>query len=346
MPPAEEASTQYTRSLAPVIWPPTLTVNLSRPSLTGEPSALKLGADPGTSPPDRLIWVSSVGVMTAVVLTVIVFVAEVDPSPLVAVKVAVNVPVWSYVYEGDCAVDVPTPSPKSQAQLVGEPVLVSVKFTVSGAVPVIGVAVKLAVGADGWLTVIVLEAELDPCVLVTVRVAVKVPVSVYSCEGEGEVDVPPSPKFQAQLVGEPVLVSVKFTVSGTVPEVGVAVKPAVGPGPPGPLTSNTKTAWNIGLDDDRLLVSAPSVMNTCSPMTSTARVSRRPNPVRLMPFHPGRIVLRGHRHPVEALTAVDGQQVAGRVIEVHAVDLREPRDRERGPERVRGEVIGAEGSRC
>ena len=41
--------------------------------------------------------------------------------------------------------------------------------------------------------------------------------------------MPPSPKAQAQLVGEPVLVSVKFTVRGAVPLVGVAVKPAVGP---------------------------------------------------------------------------------------------------------------------
>ena len=192
--------------------------------------------------------------------------------------------------EGEADEEVP-PSPKSQAQLVGEPVLVSVKFTVSGTAPLVGVAVKLAIGADGWLTVTVREAELDPSALLTVKVAVKVPVLLYVYEGEGELEMPPSPKVQAQLVGEPVLVSVKFTVSGAVPLVGVAVKLAVGPGPPGPLTSSTKTAWNMGLDDERLLLSAPSVTNTCSPMTSTARVSRRPNPVRLMPFHPGRRVL-------------------------------------------------------
>ena len=39
----------------------------------------------------------------------------------------------------------------------------SVKFTVSGAVPLVGVAVKLAVGAAGSLTVIVFVAELFPC---------------------------------------------------------------------------------------------------------------------------------------------------------------------------------------
>ena len=76
-----------------MIWPTTLTLNLSRPSLTGEPSALKLGADPGTSVPDRLIWVSSEGEMTAVCVTVIVCEAELDPRALVAINVAVKVPV-------------------------------------------------------------------------------------------------------------------------------------------------------------------------------------------------------------------------------------------------------------
>ncbi len=100
---------------------------------------------------------------------------ELDPSVLVAVNVAVKVPEPSYVCEGEREVDVP-PSPKVQAQLVGEPLLVSVKFTTRGAVPVVGVAVKLAVGADGWLTVMVRDAELDPWLFVTVNVAVKVPV--------------------------------------------------------------------------------------------------------------------------------------------------------------------------
>ena len=101
--------------------------------------------------------------MTAVELTVIVFDAEVDPCALVAVNVAVKVPVVMYVCEGDCRVDVGVRSPKSQDQLVGEPVLVSAKFTVSGAVPLVGVAVKLAVGAVGSLTMIVFVAELLPC---------------------------------------------------------------------------------------------------------------------------------------------------------------------------------------
>ena len=125
--------------------------------------------------------------------------------------------------------------------------------------------------------------------------------------------------------------------------VGVAAKLAVGAEAPGPVTSSTKTAWDIGSDVGRALESAPSVTSSCSPMTSTARVSRKPRPVRLMPFHPGQERPGGHRRPVEAFAAVDGQQVTGRVVEVDAEDLGEPRDRERGPERVRGEVVGADG---
>jgi hypothetical protein len=79
------------------------------------------------------------------------------------------------VCEGEAAVDVP-PSPKVQAQLVGEPLLVSVKLTASGAEPEVGVAVKLAVGADGSLTVMMREVDDEPCAFVTVNVAVKVPV--------------------------------------------------------------------------------------------------------------------------------------------------------------------------
>ena len=44
------------------------------------------------------------------------------------------------------------------------------------------------------------------------------------CVGFWSVDVPPSPKFQFQLVGVPVDVSVNVTESGAVPEVGVPVK--------------------------------------------------------------------------------------------------------------------------
>ena len=111
-------------------------------------------------------------------------------------------------------------------------------------------------------------------------------LGLYVWDGEGDADVPLSPNVQAQLVGPPVLVSVKLTVSGAVPVTGVAVKLAVGAVVLGPVTSNTKTAWDMGSVAGRTPVSAPSVTSTWSPMTSTARVSRRPKPVRLMPFHP------------------------------------------------------------
>ena len=47
-------------------------------------------------------------------------------------------------------------------------------------------------------------------------------------DGFRVVDVPPSPKLQAQEVGEPVDVSVKATFNGAVPDVGDAVNEATG----------------------------------------------------------------------------------------------------------------------
>jgi hypothetical protein len=63
------------------------------------------------------------------------------------------------------------PSPKLQDQLVGELVEVSVKFTARGAVPLVGLALKLATG-PGAVTVIVFEALLEPPALVAVKVTV------------------------------------------------------------------------------------------------------------------------------------------------------------------------------
>ena len=62
------------------------------------------------------------------------------------------------------------------------------------------------------------------------------PAAVKVWPGFCAVLVPPSPKFQLQLVIEPVEVSVKPTVRGSVPLVGVALKPAVGAGGGGVLT--------------------------------------------------------------------------------------------------------------
>jgi hypothetical protein len=107
-------------------------------------------------------------------LTVIVAVAEVEPPLLVAVSLAVYVPAVLYVCDGFCAVDVP-PSPNSQDHDVGEPVEVSVKLTGSGAVPVVGDAVKDATGAagpPGGLTVMVRVLDVEPAWFVAVSRAV------------------------------------------------------------------------------------------------------------------------------------------------------------------------------
>jgi hypothetical protein len=71
--------------------------------------------------------------------------------------------------------------------------------------------------------------EVAPPEPVTVRVAVYVPAPEYTCATVVEVlSGVPSPKFQDRVVMLPVEVSVKFTVTGAVPEVGVAVKFATG----------------------------------------------------------------------------------------------------------------------
>jgi uncharacterized protein (DUF58 family) len=167
-------------------------------------------------------------------LTVIVAVAEVEPALLVAVSLAVYVPAALYVCDGFRVVDVP-PSPNSQAHDVGAPVEVSVKLTGSGAVPVVGDAVKEATGAGvaAGSTVMVAVAEVEPPLFVAVSFAVYVPAAVYVWEGFCAVEVPPSPKSQAHDVGAPVEVSVKLTGNGAVPVTGEAAKDATGAGVPG-----------------------------------------------------------------------------------------------------------------
>ena len=54
------------------------------------------------------------------------------------------------------------------------------------------------------------------------------PVVLYVCTGFFSVEDVLSPKLQLHEVGVPVLVSVKATVNGTFPEVGVAEKLAAG----------------------------------------------------------------------------------------------------------------------
>src|SRR5436309_1313101 len=139
--------------------------------------------------------------------------------------------------DGFCAVLLP-PSPKSQFHETGSPVDVSVKFTTSGAMPSTGLAVKLACnGGGGAVTVIVARLLLLPPGPVTVSVTVKVPALLKVCDGFcAELCGVPSPKFQSHVVMLPVDWSVNCTVNGTWPEVGFAVKFAVGGGGGGAVT--------------------------------------------------------------------------------------------------------------
>jgi hypothetical protein len=68
-----------------------------------------------------------------------------DPYEFVTVNFTVYFPAPEYVWEGFLLVDLP-PSPKSHSHFVGLPVEVSVNWTVRGASPSSGEAVKLASG--------------------------------------------------------------------------------------------------------------------------------------------------------------------------------------------------------
>ena len=71
------------------------------------------------------------------------------------------------------------PASKIQLKAVGPPVDRSVKLTVSGAGPVLGVMEKSATrGCGAEVTLTVVEAEVDPFGPVTVRVGLKIPAVV------------------------------------------------------------------------------------------------------------------------------------------------------------------------
>ena len=149
------------------------------------------------------------------------------------------------------------------------------------------------------------------------------------CDGDCAVDVPPSSKVQAQLVGPPVLVSVKLTASGTESVVGVAVKLAVGAGPrPADVEHEDRAGHGIrmrphagvgAVGDEHLFADD---LDRGVEEAETGQADAVPS---------GQEGPGGHRRPVEALLVVDGQEVTGHVVEVEAEDAGEPRDRERGP---------------
>jgi len=74
-----------------------------------------------------------------------------------------------------------------------------------------GATVKEATGAMAGLTVTLLLVEPLPPALVAVIVTVYGPAAAKVCCGYCDVDVPPSPKFQDQEVGELVDVSANWT---------------------------------------------------------------------------------------------------------------------------------------
>ncbi len=62
--------------------------------------------------------------------------------------------------------------------------------------------------------------------LFTVKLTVYFPVLLYTCTGFFSVELVPSPKIHFHEAGDPVLLSVKLTLSGADPEVGMAEKAA------------------------------------------------------------------------------------------------------------------------
>jgi hypothetical protein len=76
-------------------------------------------------------------------------------------------------------------SPKFQLQVVGTPVVVSVKLTANGAAPLVALARKEATGIAGTpgATVTTLVVVAVPARLVTIRVTVKVPGVVNTWVG-------------------------------------------------------------------------------------------------------------------------------------------------------------------
>jgi hypothetical protein len=103
-----------------------------------------------------------------------------------------------------------------------------VNDTASGAVPDVADAVNDAVGATGSITVMVVDALVEPAEFDAVSVTVYVPADVNVCDGLCAELVPPSPNVHDHDVGEPVEVSVNDTASGVVPDDVEGVNDAVG----------------------------------------------------------------------------------------------------------------------
>src|SRR3979409_712787 len=122
---------------------------------------------------------------------------------------------------------------KSQDWPVTTPVDVSAKFTVTGASPEVGAAVKDATGGGGSVTPIVCVVVATPPGPVTLRPTVCSPAvsKVWVALGPVASSKRPSPfRSHARSAMTPVEVSVNRTVRGAVPLGGSEVNEATGAG--------------------------------------------------------------------------------------------------------------------
>lgn len=163
--------------------------------------------------------------------TVTVLVLVLDPMLLVTLRDTLYVlAVVKVTGPGFCSVLV-DPFPKVHNHEVGFPVELLVKLTTSGAFPLLGDTLNKDTGATGMLVAVtVLLLDEEPAALETVRVMVYVPGTLYrTVDGFFCVLVDPFPKFQDHAVGKPpVEVSVKATLSGTVPDILLELKEHTG----------------------------------------------------------------------------------------------------------------------
>jgi hypothetical protein len=144
------------------------------------------------------------------------------------VKVTVYVPALVYVCTGFFSVEL-VPSPKVHLYEVGDPVLLSVNTTFSDATPEVGEPENAATGlCIVTVTYRDLVTVLLPAAFEAVKVTVYVPAWLYVCTGFFSFELVPSPKSQFHEVGVFVLLSVKLTLRGILPEVLLPESAATG----------------------------------------------------------------------------------------------------------------------
>jgi hypothetical protein len=181
--------------------------------------------------PDSTVDRNAATGVVATVLTTIcpVFETVLLPPAFVAVSVTVYVPAEVYACTGFCSVELP-PSPNDQTHEVGELVDESMNWTVVGTVPEVTFEWNNATGVTAAeLTVInPLLVTVSLSVFDAVSVTVYVPAEVYTCTGFWLVEVPPSPNDQTHDVGEFVVESMNWTLSGIDPELTFEIKSAFG----------------------------------------------------------------------------------------------------------------------